>query len=154
VTNSTVPSRFLHVSGPPPERVRSYPELFVESANALGGVCPYTHGSPCFVPGSAHNVTNLSRASHVPGDSWRPQPARAATNRPGPNSDGRKRHGARAPATRNRPAPYRSLGQSTVTFAVDWSVLPPNFTFAVKAYSPLNSSAEGPVSELALIRGS
>jgi hypothetical protein len=85
-----------HVFRPPPERVRSYPELFMESANALGGVCPYTHGTVCFVPGSAHNATNLPRAPHVPGDSWRPQPARAATNRPGRTSDGRKRREARA----------------------------------------------------------
>ena len=33
---------------------------------------------------------------HVPGVSWRPQPARTATRRPGRTSDGRKGHEGRA----------------------------------------------------------
>ncbi len=35
------------------------------------------------------------RTPHVPGVSWRPQPARAATRRPGRDSDGRRRREAR-----------------------------------------------------------
>jgi O-antigen/teichoic acid export membrane protein len=75
----------------------------MESANALGGLCRYTHGTHDFVPGSAQNATNLPRTTPVRGDSGRPPPAWAATNRPGPTSDGRKRRGARAPRPRNRP---------------------------------------------------
>jgi hypothetical protein len=70
--------------------------------NALGRVCRDTHGTHDSVPSSAQDVTNLPRTSRVPGDSWRPQPARAATNRPGPQL-GRARPSRSTPARHPQP---------------------------------------------------